>query len=147
MDDYLSKPVRPASLDKMIRRYARTKSKKAFDVRRPPLPDLEPELSVLDATISRSKKLIELFLKNVPGQIAAIESAYSSRVTTDVRACAHKTKGSSLALGATGMASIAERLQKLAETGTLSGAAELISELKVQLGKVEVELRRELEAM
>jgi HPt (histidine-containing phosphotransfer) domain-containing protein len=111
------------------------------------LVEIEPELSVLDVTITRSKKLIELFLRNIPGQIAAIESAFASSVSTDVRASAHKMKGSCLALGATGMASTAERIQKLAEKGELGGTLTLVNELKEQLIMVEYELHRELDAL
>jgi signal transduction histidine kinase/DNA-binding response OmpR family regulator len=147
MDDYLSKPVRPASLDKMIRRYAKTKMSSTRVPTMKILPDVEPELSVLDATITRSKKLIELFLKNVPEQLSSLEAACTAGVATDVRASAHKTKGSCLALGATQMAACAERLQRLAETGSLEGAFERLSELKAQHTKVAAQLRRELEMM
>jgi signal transduction histidine kinase/DNA-binding response OmpR family regulator len=147
MDDYLSKPVRPASLDKMIRRYAHPRNKEFKAINPQPPAEIEPELSVLDVTMTRSKKLIELFLRNIHGQIAAIESAYASRVVTEVQASAHKTKGSCLALGATGMANIAERIQKLAEKGEIGVTLTLTSELKEQLARVESALHRELDAL
>jgi CheY-like chemotaxis protein/HPt (histidine-containing phosphotransfer) domain-containing protein len=147
MDDYLAKPVRPSSLDKMIRRHARARLKSAPMKAERVIPDVEPELSILDATISRSRKLIEIFLKNMPTQLSAIQAAYAAAMVTEVRNGAHKAKGSCLALGATGMATCAERLQKLAETGSLEGAEGAIAELSSLYAKVEVELRRELEAL
>jgi signal transduction histidine kinase/CheY-like chemotaxis protein/HPt (histidine-containing phosphotransfer) domain-containing protein len=145
MDDYLSKPVRPNSLDRMIRRYAKTKSKV--------LPKPQPALVAgdeepcLDGTVSRSRKLIELFLKNVPGQMDAIETAANQCQIPELRGHAHKTKGSCLALGATTMARTAEKLQRLAESGTLDGSVQLIGTMREQYCVVEVELGRELNAM
>jgi signal transduction histidine kinase/DNA-binding response OmpR family regulator len=102
MDDYISKPVRPNSLDKMIRRYAKIKTRSVPKVEATWLGgDDEP---YLDGDVARSKKLIELFLKNVPGQIDAIEAAASQGRVSDLRGHAHKAKGSCLALGATSMA-------------------------------------------
>jgi signal transduction histidine kinase/DNA-binding response OmpR family regulator len=142
MDDYLSKPVRPNSLDRMIRRHARLK-RRAAD-KPVGVQAISGDEPCLDGTISRSKKLIELFLKNVPGQLDAIDETISRGNPTELRAHAHKTKGSCLALGATLMAQSAEKLQKLAETGSLAGASELAKLTREQFQEVECELGREL---
>ena len=140
MDDYLSKPVRPSSLGKMIRRYARSPSKGPPKLQVAPADS--PEVS-LDNTVSRSNRLIELFLKNVPGQLDAIEAAASGGFAADLRSHAHKTKGSCLALGATAMAKTAENLQKLAESGQVAGSEDLVAMIREQYGKVAAELDRE----
>ncbi len=140
MDDYLSKPVRPNSLDKMIRRYAKLKTVAAAKVSAPAALEEEPEL---DGTFTRSAKLIELFLKNVPRQLDAIEAAASQGQAAELRAHSHKTKGSCLALGATSMAKTAEKLQSLAETGNLGGSIDLVTVIRNQYGRVAAELGRE----
>jgi CheY-like chemotaxis protein len=141
MDDYVSKPVRPKSLDKIIRRYAALASNGG-----PPAPSTaEPAGgdACLDDTILRSGKLIALFLTNVPAQLDAIEAAARRQQPADLRSCAHKTKGSCLALGATVMARTAERLQKLAETGRLDGSIELVGAMRRQYREVAAALDRE----
>jgi signal transduction histidine kinase/DNA-binding response OmpR family regulator len=141
MDDYLSKPVRPTSLDKMIRRYAKCKTAGAAKV--PASATVADEDPELDGKFRRSAKLIELFLKNVPRQLDAIETAATEGQATDLRAHAHKTKGSCLALGAISMAKTAEKLQHLAETGNLGGSVELVAVIRDQYGRVALELGRE----
>jgi CheY-like chemotaxis protein/nitrogen-specific signal transduction histidine kinase len=141
MDDYLSKPVRPSSLDKVIRRHAQTKPKSSPQAQdQPVLGGGEP---CLDGRISRSHKLIDLFLRNLPSQLDAIESAATEGRAGDLRAHAHKTKGSCLALGATSMAKTAEKLQTLAETGSLEGSQDLVVAIRGQFGRVAAELERE----
>ncbi len=142
MDDYLSKPVRPSSLDKMIRRYAKLARRPlAISNTTKLLGDAEP---CLDPSISRSQKLIGLFLKNLPSQLASIDEALKNGDTKELRAQAHKAKGSCLALGATVMAQSTERLQKLAETGSIAGAVELAELVREQFQQVERELKQEL---
>jgi CheY-like chemotaxis protein len=140
MDDYLSKPVRPNSLDKMIRRYAKTNGTASPRQAGPVTAEGE---TCLDRAVSRSHKLIDLFLKNVPSQLDAIEAAAEQGQAAELRAYAHKTKGSCLALGAASMAKTAEKLQMLAEAGSLDGSLDLVAVMRDQYGKVAVELGRE----
>jgi signal transduction histidine kinase/CheY-like chemotaxis protein len=140
MDDYISKPVRPSSLDRMIRRYAPG----SVEIPQKASVTETPEQEVcLDRTVSRSKRLIELFLANVPAQLDAIESSVGQGQISEIRRSAHKTKGSCLALGAVSMARLAEKLQNLAETGNVDGAPALVVRLREQYRKVAVELVRE----
>jgi CheY-like chemotaxis protein len=133
MDDYLTKPVRASSLDKMIRRYASS----------PPVADPHAasnsvnniELS-LAQNVSRSKRLIELFLEHVPIQLDDIERSISAQNAADLRAHAHKTKGSCLAFGAPAMARTSGRLQKIAETKSMEGASEQMALLREQYEQV-----------
>jgi HPt (histidine-containing phosphotransfer) domain-containing protein len=122
----------------MLRRYATSA----------PVADLanmaisSPNSNVLVPDISRSERLVDLFVKNVPIQIDAIERSLSLGVAADVRTHAHKTKGSCLAFGAPSMASTSERLQRLAETDGLAQAAEFVELLRQQYGQVLDELRK-----
>jgi signal transduction histidine kinase/CheY-like chemotaxis protein len=143
MDDYLSKPVRPSALEKMIRRHAGVRT---------PIPPkrsihlgLCDEGTCLDPTVPRSKKLIQLFLKNLPSQLDAIDSAVEGSSGPNLRAHAHKTKGSCLALGASAMAHTAERLQRIAETGELTEAHALALRMRELFAKTVRELHREID--
>jgi signal transduction histidine kinase/DNA-binding response OmpR family regulator len=136
MDDYLSKPVRQTSLAKMLRRYMRTN---------PPAPSkpVAPLEPCLDTSVSRSKRVIELFMQHVPGQIDSIASAANARVASELRAHAHKTKGSCLAIGARQAAQYAEQLQRIAESGNLDEADEVVAKLRSEFNRVSTELTRE----
>jgi signal transduction histidine kinase/CheY-like chemotaxis protein/HPt (histidine-containing phosphotransfer) domain-containing protein len=140
MDDYLSKPVRSNAIDKMIRRYAKASVRPSSQ--EPPTRSV-PEVPTLDAGISRSPKLIDLFLKHVPTELDALEGAARGGQAAALRAHAHKTKGSCLALGAASMASTAETLQKLAETGKIEGSVEIVVAMRRQYGEVAALLARE----
>jgi len=138
MDDYLTKPVRAASLEKMIHRYANSS----------PIAEpigeqtVAPADAVLAKDIKRSKRLVELFTRNLPIQMGEIQRSLSPANAADLRAHAHKTKGSCLAFGASAMAATSERLQKLAELNDMGPALELMELLKEQYGQVLAELKR-----
>jgi signal transduction histidine kinase/DNA-binding response OmpR family regulator len=112
MDDYLSKPLRPHALERMLRRHVRELSEL------PAAGDLgandnataadAPELEV---GMARSHKLVHLFLTQMPGQLAALDEAVAAGDFDLVEKRAHKMKGSCLALGAHRMANGVEALQ------------------------------------
>lgn len=86
--------------------------------------------------VRRSRRLMELFLQHVPGQLAELRDAQLRGVALEVRACAHKLKGSCLAIDAPPMAQAAEALQRQADAGDLSGADALVSELEARFLRV-----------
>jgi signal transduction histidine kinase/DNA-binding response OmpR family regulator len=144
MDDYLSKPCRASALEKLLRIYvieedpATVAGSAASD-------DADLDL-VLAQDIKRSEKLVKLFLSRAPEQLETLKQALASGRAPDVRAHAHKLKGSCLALGAGLMAQVAERMQKLAERDELGEVKSLIGELETQHRRVEALLRQELES-
>lgn len=142
MDDYLSKPCRASALEKLLQVYA-------HEVEMKKLSTGEAASSVktdddLDGEIQRSEKLIRLFLDRVPVQLSALGEAIEAQDVKEVRAHAHKLKGSSLALGATTMSTTAETLQKNAEKGELAGAEEYFMILQDSHERVEKRLAEEL---
>ncbi|MGC4068126.1 MAG: response regulator [Polyangiaceae bacterium] len=141
MDDYLSKPVSLSSLERVFMQHGRNKTS-ASDATIPEAR--EHRAATLDANVRRSRKLIELFLRSMPQQLDELGAALASGVAADVRARAHKAKGSCLAIGAAAMVQTAECLQRLAETGELSSATTLYDELRTLASATERELRREL---
>jgi signal transduction histidine kinase/CheY-like chemotaxis protein/HPt (histidine-containing phosphotransfer) domain-containing protein len=138
MDDYLTKPVRAASLEKMIHRYATSTPIDQSTERQ----SVAPIEAILAKDIKRSKRLVELFTRNIPMQIDDIQRSIGLANLVDLRAHAHKTKGSCLAFGASAMAATSERIQKLAETREMRRGAELVESLKEQYGQVLSELKR-----
>lgn len=148
MDDYLSKPFRPESLRKLMRQHGiRYRAKRPSLVPPAPVsPSLAPERAELTEGAKRSKRLMELFLKNVPGQLKTLSKAYEDGAADQVRAHAHKLKGSCLALDAAPMAEAAEAIQKFSEKGDLSFVSGLIEELETRYSRVSKLLEQELAA-
>jgi CheY-like chemotaxis protein len=145
MDDYLSKPFRPESLRKLMRQHGIHSREKKPAFAPPAAPAKVDSLEVeLNPTAKRSKRLVDLFLANVPGQIGALRDAIRGADAEETRAHAHKLKGSCLAIDAPPMAAAAETIQHLAETGDLGTVDAIAEELEERFSKVKDLLQKEL---
>jgi two-component system, sensor histidine kinase and response regulator len=140
MDDYLTKPVSTKDLRGALDRWlggdrgTASPSVHPPSSAAPPAPASEAappaaaaaggEASngALDPRTRRSAKVIELFLKHVPGQLAAIDQAVAAGDAEALRQSAHKLKGSSAAIGAPRMAELCKQLQHLGEGGKVGAA-------------------------
>jgi signal transduction histidine kinase/CheY-like chemotaxis protein len=140
MDDYLSKPCRPSALEKLLRLYTQS----AEDAAHADTPAAASAGSAELTDDPRSEKLIRLFLSRFPDQLAELGKTIDKADAPEVRAQAHKLKGGCLALGASIMAKLAEKLQKDAEAGNLTQAAELVADLRTHYQAVEDLLKKEL---
>jgi signal transduction histidine kinase/CheY-like chemotaxis protein/HPt (histidine-containing phosphotransfer) domain-containing protein len=112
MDDYLSKPLRPHALERMLRRHVRQSSETPGAAGVADCFDLE-------AGLVRSHKLVQLFLTQMPGQLDALDQAIDAQDFELLEKRAHKMKGSCLALGAQLMARGVEALQHDAQRGDI----------------------------
>jgi signal transduction histidine kinase/CheY-like chemotaxis protein len=153
MDDYLSKPLRPSSLERLLARYLHNSEVPALpDTAVAPVsesgarerPSAHDQLPILASDVARSGVLIEMCLKQMPQQLAAVEAALSPVALRELRAAAHKLKGSALAIAADGLAELAEALQRKAEQASIEDAALLVTRLHSQYNLVEEALKREL---
>jgi signal transduction histidine kinase/CheY-like chemotaxis protein len=138
MDDYLSKPLKPHSLERMLDRYVRIETQTAIAINSQPAP-LE-----LDTTIHRSGRLSTLFIMHAPKTLAEVDAALAAEDAGAARASAHKLKGSCLAIGAVPMADAAEAVQRAAEALDLAAARQRTSELHTRLSDVIALLSKEL---
>jgi signal transduction histidine kinase/CheY-like chemotaxis protein len=135
MDDFLSKPFRSSSLERILQHHTRPQPESA---------PATPALLDLDPSASRSEKLIGLFLDRLPAQLDLLRAALESQSTAEVRALAHKIKGSCLALAAERMSKTAERIQHHAEQNELPVAMARFSDLEREFASVTQLLRQEL---
>ncbi|WP_437735531.1 ATP-binding protein [Sorangium sp. So ce1335] len=144
MDDYLAKPVRPQSLQKTLWRHVvlhRDEPEPApLSASGARLPAL---LHVLDPEVPRSRKLIELVLRNVPGQLEHLDASVGKAEAAEVKASAHKLKGSMLSIGASRVAELAEKMQLAAGRGELPKTGDL-EQIRQEFDAVSVALREEL---
>lgn len=135
MDDFVAKPFTAADMVRIMKAYPPPDGR---------LSDGPGPKADLTPGVRRSPKLMELFLKHVPVQLAELRNAQVRGVAPEVRAHAHKLKGSCLAIDAPPMARAAEALQHDADAGDLSRAGALVSELEARFAVVRGLLEAEL---
>jgi HPt (histidine-containing phosphotransfer) domain-containing protein len=126
MDDYLTKPLRPKALEGVLARWVGGGQKKE-QTESAVSPSLRPNAATPSQRVSPergfegcSDGLLRLFLEQVPAQLELLDGAMAGGDVDDVRAHAHKLKGSMLTLEATELGELAQSLQHDAERGDLS---------------------------
>jgi len=127
MDDYLSKPLSESALLRLLRLW---------------LPTQRGHLPLIDPTVRRSPRAIDLFQRTIGSEISAMGAALRQQDPVLFRSCAHRAKSSALAIGAERLAYTCKELQDLCDGQSLSRSAaeELIQvvkdELSVTLGEL-----------
>jgi HPt (histidine-containing phosphotransfer) domain-containing protein len=148
MDDYVSKPVTPETLEAVLRRWVRRPSTAA-----PPPAAPATTGHLLDETIVASlmsvdddgslmDEVVATFLKIAPTRLAAIRKAAKGDAA-QLERVAHSFLGSCGNLGCRGMADLCARLEVLARSGSTEGAPELARALE----ELYAETKPELEAL
>ena len=150
MDDYLSKPLRMNALEKMVARYmpqsepvlrsAQGESDATAESHKPHTVAGKP---VLDPGVRRSAMLIDTCLREMPKQLQAVIEALERWDAAELRAAAHKLKGSAMAIAADPMAEVAETLQRRAEEARLEESVDLVAVLQQRFAEVEQALTSE----
>jgi signal transduction histidine kinase/DNA-binding response OmpR family regulator/HPt (histidine-containing phosphotransfer) domain-containing protein len=143
MDDYLTKPIPVRTLEVTLEHFLGADAPAdasasldsvrlpeavvANDTAKPIAPasigdERLPAEALLDPEISRSAKIIALFLRLVPRQIASLQEAIALGDVEEVRLRSHKLKGGCASVGAVAMATLCEAIQHDAEQGNIAEA-------------------------
>jgi len=143
MDDYVSKPVAPLALGKVLGKYLSDASTAG-----PPDEDrTEPEIAaeapvllervrvVAHGDVDFERELIETFLSDSRNQMAALGQAILGENWEEVRKRAHSIKGSSANVGAVRMQAAAGRLEQIADARDASIASEVLAGLQVEFDR------------
>jgi CheY-like chemotaxis protein len=148
MDDYVSKPVSPESLDKALSRFV---PKVAPDV--PSALKLQGPLdgSVLDQLLAIDEdgallvEVIDTFLRIAPVRLSSLARAASKKDAGALERAAHSFLGSCANLGAARMAEICAALETRARAGSADRAVALVEDLQAEYTRVKpaLEERRE----
>ncbi len=129
MDDYLTKPVDPATLRAVLDRWlgaAAARTNHSLDS----LPDLIGEFGEQFA-----REVATEFLKTAETYIAQARTSYETRDAEALSLVAHTLKGSSVTIGAAMLARLSERLEHQAEAGSFEDGAELLDSMETELGR------------
>jgi CheY-like chemotaxis protein/HPt (histidine-containing phosphotransfer) domain-containing protein len=148
MDDYISKPVTPEELAKVLQRWV---SPHAPAVEAAEAAKTEPVAGdLLDGAIIRSlmsvdedgsllDELVATYKRIAPVRIAALRKAAKGSAA-ELERTAHSFLGSCGNLGCRRMADLCARLEVLGRSGSTEGAAELVQALEAEYAAVKPQL-------
>jgi len=150
MDDYLSKPIRPAELIAAVERIAARGSSREPSPSvpvGPPAPaasgngllfDPKHALARLGGDRQLLRQLIRIFRTDARPLMAAIKRTAADGEADGLRRSAHALKGSLGTIGAPRVAETARRLELLAQEGDLAHASQLVDTLAGQLRELDL---------
>lgn len=148
MDDYISKPVLVGDVAAGLSRWLHgeatapqtsTSAGWAESARDVLDPDRLAELGQLDSAGDGSEflgMLVDCFLTRAPADLARLGAAVDRGDPTAIYHVAHRLKGAAATLGSPGMVDLCQELERLASTGTLAPARELLGCLDQELARV-----------
>ncbi len=157
MNDYLSKPVQRAELERMLEKWIQ------LPLFRDPPPSTEevrmqPSHRVLDQKVIASLRelggdddpglfgeLVQLFLDDTPERIRALNQALAQGDHASLEQAAHALKSSAANLGALGLSSLFRDIEAAGRARDLERAASLVARSGEEYERVEAALRSELD--
>ena len=147
MNDYISKPINLALLDKIIKKHIihidvigdQTKEDIIFEKTHVHLEEL---LQLINNDYSKLEKYTSIFFNSVPSDVKSLKEALNAQKWEELRKIAHKIKG---AVGYMGITSIKKELQVLEkvnkEVGDLEEIADIVNRVEVVLEIATKELK------
>jgi CheY-like chemotaxis protein/HPt (histidine-containing phosphotransfer) domain-containing protein len=144
MDDYIPKPINPEALKAALERWT-TPRATSHAVSSPPTPqvptadtafDIEAALARVDGDRALLVELVEIFSKEYPTTLAALQAAVATNDSQAVYHAAHTLKGSVGNFGATAAMEAARTLEMLGRQGELSEATAALAVLEEELGRL-----------
>ena len=155
MDDFLTKPVDSSRLASVLRTRTAATPGAGPDVDLaplPPVPGPRAASGVLDP--SRIEELLEMgegaqvlvdravdnFVSRVPDTVSGLQEAIARQDGEELRALAHRLKGSALNLGAARVAEVSLALEESGREGCTDRAPALLVELEAALGEASAAL-------
>ena len=153
MDDYVTKPVNPATIEAVIRRWVHAAPERNAghaSVDASPLLD-GAQIAQLCATLGHGdgsllRTVIDGFIRAVHGRITALRTAIEAGDAPGVRRIAHALRGSALNLGAVRITAVATALEQSDATHARTETTALVDQLQTEIQKLEPALLRLLQA-
>ncbi|HEY3281297.1 MAG TPA: ATP-binding protein, partial [Armatimonadota bacterium] len=140
MDDYISKPLETHRIRQVLSHWIASSRREAPVGDRPRATepaqqsvfDLEGLTNRAGPEVELHRRLVSLFLRDVPGKAAALRQAIRDDRSSDAREAAHAIKGMAATLGAPGISRAAAGLEQALLQAPPSGLPELLESLEVE---------------
>ena len=141
MNDFLVKPVNPDDLEKALAKWVNLAPSQNTEGTEEAQETGDTE-GVLEPGVRRSERVIELFLKDLQNRVPAISKAITTNDALTLTELAHGLKGSSLQIGAPGLAALARDLESVGTTTQLGSAGSIFEQLNTEVKRVETALQQ-----
>jgi PAS domain S-box-containing protein len=141
MDDYLSKPIKPAEVTAVLQRWLNREPSEAPGPgddgpnTTPAEPVFDPEALVgaLDGDREAALEIVAEFLGDAPRQAVELRRTLEAGDVEEASNRAHALKGASASVGAQALRALAARLEETARGGQSEGLLDLLSGIEEQL--------------
>jgi len=157
MNDYLSKPVQKADLERMLEKWIPVTSTERGTTPERGIPTMNERETVLDRSVIASLRelggdddpglfaeLVDLFLSDTPERMRQLESALEQSDPSALERAAHALKSSSANLGAMGLSALFRDIETAGREKDLDRAASLVQRSSQEFARVKDALRTEM---
>ncbi|MGN6643635.1 MAG: response regulator, partial [Verrucomicrobiota bacterium] len=164
MDDYLSKPVRPEDVRRVIERWGATATmpdapapiaaatatatglaEAETKADEPPVVEMERLLDFTNGNADDLRELVTLYISQTGEQIEQLAAAVAAGSASEVRRLAHSCAGASATCGISRIVPLLRELEKQGNEGHLIGAAERAQKIQDEFKRIRVFLENYLQ--
>jgi CheY-like chemotaxis protein/HPt (histidine-containing phosphotransfer) domain-containing protein len=153
MDDYVSKPIRPELLDKVLTQWigAGAIAKPAIASETPLEEATGPDKSQFDADelIERlmgnsvlARRVAGAFIDSMPRELLALSNAIANSDAPAIALTAHSIKGAAANVGGVAVSEVAAKLESFGKTGAIVAASDVLPELEATFQALKPEIQR-----
>jgi len=150
MDDYISKPVRPEELQRVLDGLfakSNNQASQASDPQTPPPVDLNRLYLALGDDPEEFQEILDLFLDHMPVSLEKLRLAVEAGDASEVHLIAHNGGGTSANCGMTAMVTPLRELERMGREKQLSGAAALSAQVCLEFERVKLFLAEHLQTV
>ncbi len=157
MDDYVSKPIDPDTVIRVLRRWLPDLKGEAPEPKMPVRPGVETpeEAPVLDmkqamfitgGKMAMFQRIAKVFLQHMPNRIHELEQAIANKDGSEVYRVSHSIQGASASVGGRKLRELAYRLEQKGQNKNLEDGEHWLAQIKEAYGALKTALE-ELEAI
>ena len=152
MDDYISKPIKPAKLYELLDKWLDIKSgskvsapRELYESKNSNCPvDLNVLLDIIGNDTEAVKNLIELYLENSQKRLQKLDQALTTQNWREIEKEAHSFKGASGGIGAIVLFELCIKLEIAGDARNINQAHEVYSSLEHEYERVKTYLQNQI---
>jgi two-component system sensor histidine kinase/response regulator len=149
MDDYVSKPVSPEELSKVLRRVlfhtVEAEPRRSEDLEDLPPVDMERLFQAMGTERSELQEILDIYLEEMPESLERLRLAIAHGNANEVGLIAHNCGGTSANCGMTALVAPFQELERMVRENDLTGAATVREQVCVEFERVKVYLEEQLQ--